>query len=65
MAWDRRVKAKAEDVRADNVKAGQQLHFPTNLLKLYKTLFVYILSQQNCPTHQGKATVWNAQLSTI
>ena len=65
MAWHRRVKAKAEDVCAGNVKAGQQLRFPTYQLKLSKTLFVYILSQQNCSTHQGKATVWNAQLSTI
>ena len=43
MAWHSRVKAKAEDVRADKVKARSQLHSPTNLLKLYKTLFVYIL----------------------
>ena len=40
MAWDKRVKIKAEDACADKVKAGQQFHFPPNMLKLYKTLFV-------------------------
>ena len=50
MVWDRRVKAKAYDVCAEKLKAGQQLHFPPNLLKLYKTLFVYILQQQHCAT---------------
>ena len=40
MAWDKRVKVKAEDACGDKVKAGQQFPFPPNMLKLYKTLFV-------------------------